>query len=245
MIKKVMVSVLMVIPLVALFITAFAMGFLMLMHGDEGFKNLPNSFLTASVMMTGEIDFRGVFLEDDGNPLRPWQQLLLIVFLLLVTIVIMNLLVGLAVDDISAIMQRSEEEQRLYEANVAVTLQNVCHGLPLITPPRDIEDPLVHYPDEEEKNKVSIRLRKFIKRLSEDSTQEYRSVENKEDDDKDRLKNVEDQLGKLSEMHEKIHWQMNQLHEKIDWQMNQMHEKIDGQMNQMQRFFGGEEDGEY
>lgn len=85
------------------------------MSAAEGFTTIPISFLTTFVMMTGEMDYRGTFLGNDRNSFHALQKLILIAFLVLVTIAIMNLLTGLAVDDTNEIMKRSKQEERLYK----------------------------------------------------------------------------------------------------------------------------------
>jgi hypothetical protein len=100
--------------MVLLFIVAFAMAFSVLMSHDQGFANIPNALLTTFVMMTGEVDFRDTFLEFAANDgFHFLQRLLLVVFLILVTIGITNLLTGLAVGDTADIMKRSTEENVL------------------------------------------------------------------------------------------------------------------------------------
>jgi hypothetical protein len=100
--------------MVVLFIVAFAMAFSVLMSHDPGFTNIPNSLLTTFVMMTGEVDFRGTFLQNDAiSGFHFLQRLLLVVFLILVTIGITNLLTGLAVGDTADIMKQSREENLL------------------------------------------------------------------------------------------------------------------------------------
>ena len=103
-----------VLPMVALFIVAFAMSFAVLMSHDQGFADIPNSLLTTFVMMTGEVDFRDTFLGYAASAgFHFLQRLLLVVFLILVTIGITNLLTGLAVGDTAEIMERSREENLL------------------------------------------------------------------------------------------------------------------------------------
>jgi small-conductance mechanosensitive channel len=100
--------------MVALFIVAFAMAFSVLMSHDPGFTDIPNSLLTTFVMMTGEVDFRDTFLGYAASAgFNFLQRLLLVVFLILVTIGITNLLTGLAVGDTADIMERSREENLL------------------------------------------------------------------------------------------------------------------------------------
>ena len=105
--------------MVALFIVAFAMAFSVLMSHDPGFTDIPNSLLTTFVMMTGEVDFRDTFLGYAASAgFNFLQRLLLVVFLILVTIGITNLLTGLAVGDTAEIMERSREENLLRKVRI-------------------------------------------------------------------------------------------------------------------------------
>ena len=98
------------------FIVAFGMAFYVLRPDDEGFTSIHNSLLTTFVMMTGELDYRDTFLEDGPTFVYTHgQRILFVVFLIVVTITIMNLLTGLAVGDTSAILKRSKVEKLRYK----------------------------------------------------------------------------------------------------------------------------------
>ena len=98
--------------MVFLFIFAFSMAFYLLMSNDEGYADIPLAMLTTSVMMVGEIDYRSVFLGDNISRHIVLTRLFLFCFLIIITIVIMNLLVGLAVGDTDDTMKRSKAEKR-------------------------------------------------------------------------------------------------------------------------------------
>ena len=101
------------LPLVLLFIVAFSLSFSLLIPLDQGFRNIPISILTTFVMMTGELDYRDIFLPS--RLLHVLQKILLVLFILMISIAVMNLLTGLAVDDINEIMTRSKEEKRIFK----------------------------------------------------------------------------------------------------------------------------------
>ncbi|CAB4025237.1 transient receptor potential cation channel subfamily A member 1-like [Paramuricea clavata] len=138
MAMKVFTSVCKVLPMVTLFIIAFAMAFLMLSQ-DEGFTTIPISFLTTFVMMTGEMDFRDTFLGNGTSAFTILQKLFLMLFLLLITIAIMNLFTGLAVGDTAEIMKRANQERRLYKANLVLTLEQTAYRFPSLFPSFDKE----------------------------------------------------------------------------------------------------------
>ncbi len=93
-----------------IFIVAFGLGFHHLMginagpFGDEG-----SSLLKTTVMMIGEMEFDSIFFDREENPL-PYPGItfaLFSVFLVVMAIIIANLLIGLAVDDIKAVQEQA------------------------------------------------------------------------------------------------------------------------------------------
>ena len=103
--------------MIFLFIFAFSMAFYLLMSNDEGYASIPLAMLTTSVMMVGEIDYRNVFLGDNTIRYIVLTRLFLFCFLIIITIVIVNLLVGLAVGDTTDIMKRSKAEKRFFKVS--------------------------------------------------------------------------------------------------------------------------------
>ncbi|XP_028392041.1 transient receptor potential cation channel subfamily A member 1-like [Dendronephthya gigantea] len=126
---KVFKTVSMVLPLVVLFIIAFSLSFSLLMPQDPGFDNIPISFLTTFVMMTGELDYRDTFLAS--GPLHVMQKILLLLFILMISIAIMNLFTGLAVGDANEILSQSKEKRRIDKARLVLKLER---GLPFFHP---------------------------------------------------------------------------------------------------------------
>ena len=74
--------------------------------------NLPSwALLKTFVMMIGEFEFEGMFTATDdvlADPFPIYSGLLFIIFVLIMSIIIMNLLVGLAVDEIKEIQEHAE-----------------------------------------------------------------------------------------------------------------------------------------
>lgn len=70
------------------------------------------SLLKTFVMMIGEFDYEGIFDQDLGDlPFQYYSIFLFIAFVLVMSIVVTNLLVGLAVDDIQQIQENAELHQ--------------------------------------------------------------------------------------------------------------------------------------
>ena len=85
-------------------IMAFSLSFYILKSDTDPFLNPVNAIMKTSVMLLGELEFEGNFLwvTADKRKLNfPSTQLLIVLFLILGCIVIMNLLVGLAVDEMT------------------------------------------------------------------------------------------------------------------------------------------------
>ncbi|KAK8395735.1 hypothetical protein O3P69_005669 [Scylla paramamosain] len=108
------------------FIVAFALGFFTVLSGEHSFRTPAHSFLRTAVMMIGEINYVDVF----NNPASPLQYpevtyVLLVAFLVIMSILIMNLLVGLAVDDIKAVQDQAMLEKLAMQTKLVLELEMV------------------------------------------------------------------------------------------------------------------------
>ena len=109
------------------FIIAFALGFYIMFHNDLGsgrlntaslspyvFFNSPfEAFYKTVAMLVGEIDFNNMpigisYARKDGNISVFLAYMFLFVFIFMIVMVLMNLLNGLAVTDIGAVVKQSE-----------------------------------------------------------------------------------------------------------------------------------------
>jgi hypothetical protein len=83
----------------------FAFSFCVQFHESAQFKNLWWSIVKTVVMMMGEFEYGELFPEDDKMPLRlkGTSRIIFLAFVVLSSIVLMNLMVGLAVNDIQVI----------------------------------------------------------------------------------------------------------------------------------------------
>ena len=73
---------------------------------QSAFENFWIGFVKTSVMMIGELDFGDNFVDGDLNNVAA-SYILFIAFIVIMTILVMNLLVGLAVDDIKEIQDKA------------------------------------------------------------------------------------------------------------------------------------------
>nr|XP_053649353.1 transient receptor potential channel pyrexia-like isoform X1 [Cherax quadricarinatus] len=94
-------------------INAFSLSFGVLFPNHPPFKVYFLRFIKTLVMMTGEIDYDEWFFADDKMIMYPvTSHIIFVIFLIFVTIILMNLLVGLAVSDIQG-LQKSAGLDRL------------------------------------------------------------------------------------------------------------------------------------
>jgi len=96
----------------ALFIIAFAFGFYAVLAEQENFKNVGYSMLKTSVMMIGEFEFDDLFFDNPSDkpevlPYSIFTMIFFLGFMIVMPILIMNLLVGLAVDDIKTVQDNA------------------------------------------------------------------------------------------------------------------------------------------
>ncbi|XP_071487223.1 transient receptor potential cation channel subfamily A member 1 homolog [Diadema antillarum] len=109
-----------------LFVVAFALAFYTLLMNQQPFHRIEYSFVKTFVMMIGELDFGNIFHSQNylntENTLADGEEdyfltavfyqsityIIFTLFLVVMSILIMNLLVGLAVDDIHAIQEKAK-----------------------------------------------------------------------------------------------------------------------------------------
>ena len=87
-----------------IFIVAFGLGFHMLLIDQPPFESVSKSLLKTSVMMTGEFEYESIFTNPKFYSLT---YAFFIVFLIIMSIIVANLLIGLAVDDIKAVQDKA------------------------------------------------------------------------------------------------------------------------------------------
>ncbi|XP_046751524.1 transient receptor potential channel pyrexia [Diprion similis] len=104
----------------ACLLIGFTASFCVMFPHSKAFRSPHTGLIKVLVMMTGEVDFESLFFpkEDDFESVADYEskdsswvllqisaQLCFLLFLLFVTIVLMNLLVGIAVDDIKGLQK--------------------------------------------------------------------------------------------------------------------------------------------
>ena len=112
--------------LLIFFLVAFAAAFTVIMNDRQGFEWFSVSILTGATMTMGEFDFKQTFLGDDSDYklFYPLQLVLLVGFLVVMPMIIVNLLLALAIDDTSSIMQHAKLQKHIQTVTIFMKLSN-------------------------------------------------------------------------------------------------------------------------
>ena len=99
---------------VLLFIFAFSLGFFVLLSNQQYFSNLVFAIIKTLIMTSGEMEYDNLFFDNQYNyenlttvPYMNTTKALFVMFVITMPIIIMNLLVGLAVDDIKLVQENA------------------------------------------------------------------------------------------------------------------------------------------
>ncbi|KAG7166924.1 Transient receptor potential cation channel subfamily A member 1-like 10, partial [Homarus americanus] len=108
------------------FIIAFALSFYTVLGEQYPFRTPAHSLLRTAVMMIGEIDYQDVF----SNPENPIEYpevtyILVMAFMVFMSILIMNLLVGLAVHDIKSVQEQAMLQKLAMQTKLVVEIEMV------------------------------------------------------------------------------------------------------------------------
>ncbi|XP_068243950.1 transient receptor potential channel pyrexia-like [Palaemon carinicauda] len=106
-------------------LVGFSICFLVLFYTNESFTSFGRSIVKVLMMMIGEIDYTG--LVDNNTPAISY--ILLVAFLFLVSILMINLLIGVAVNDISNLEFFGKIERLSKQASFLESLENLIFFL--------------------------------------------------------------------------------------------------------------------
>lgn len=119
----------------------FMMAFMILFSSEEPFKQFPGSFVSVMVMMLGELNYQDLYypkkqflnitsgkIEDEveDQQFPGTAQMIIIAFILIFSLVIMNLLVGLAVSDINALWKTGKRDQLIAQIELINYVESFC-----------------------------------------------------------------------------------------------------------------------
>ncbi len=119
MLFSVLWNVVLFVPVLSIFIFAFALVFHNLIMNQEEFENIGNSIMKTMAMSIGELDFGNMFQSMlSPTPFEVVTHLMIAISLAIMTISVMNLLIGVAIGDI-------EEVKRTSKVRAFVTLSDL------------------------------------------------------------------------------------------------------------------------
>ncbi|XP_052808936.1 transient receptor potential cation channel subfamily A member 1 homolog [Mya arenaria] len=107
-----------------LFIIAFALAFYCLLQNQPAFGSVWKSLIKTSVMMIGEFEYDGIYVEGEVF-YKVLAYILFVVFMVVMSIIIMNLLVGLAVDNIKEVQEQAELTRKGMQVELALDVERM------------------------------------------------------------------------------------------------------------------------
>ncbi|XP_012535072.2 transient receptor potential channel pyrexia [Monomorium pharaonis] len=107
-------------------IVGFSLGFTVLHKNYKSFANPLISLLKTMIMMSGELEFEDVFFDSKAPLQYPGTaHLMLLGFVILVTVILTNLMVGLAVSDIQELRRCAGLDRLVRRAELVAHLENM------------------------------------------------------------------------------------------------------------------------
>lgn len=104
---------------------AFGLSFGVLFNTYPAFKNIPWSLLKTITMMAGELEFEDIFYGDVAVQYPVTSHAMFFTFVLLITIILTNLLVGLAVSDIQGLQASAGLDRLSRQAELVARLESL------------------------------------------------------------------------------------------------------------------------
>lgn len=107
-------------------IVAFTLCFGVIFPNYPAFRDLKWVFLKVIIMMSGELEYEDVFFSDTFDIKYPYTaHLSYLVFVILVTIVLSNLMVGLAVNDIQGLQKSASLDRLVRQVRLMAHLESM------------------------------------------------------------------------------------------------------------------------
>ncbi|CAB4063615.1 TRPA1 [Lepeophtheirus salmonis] len=107
------------------FVIAFGLGFHFLHTSHDPFQTPGDSFLKTTVMMIGEYEYVDIFFPGNENDPKPggMSKVFFGIFVVVMSLIVMNLLVGLAVEDIKAVQDQAVLKRLVMQAELVLNVE--------------------------------------------------------------------------------------------------------------------------
>lgn len=129
----VLTNVLKVLLSFCFLVIGFALSFVVLFNGIDGFSDPWESLGRTTVMMTGEFDYTNLFAasekEKTEKRVEYTSRIVFALFIILAPIVLMNLMVGLAVSDIQSLVEEGQVRMTVKQADFVAHLEALSTGM--------------------------------------------------------------------------------------------------------------------
>ncbi|XP_076276577.1 ankyrin repeat domain 61 water witch [Lasioglossum baleicum] len=115
----------------------FTVSFCVIFVGEPSFRNPFTGLIKVLAMMAGELDFEGLITQIDQetegsfmiyHPLSVCSQILFTLFIVFVTVILMNLLVGIAVHDIQGLRNHAGLTKLVRQTKLILFTEMVLHN---------------------------------------------------------------------------------------------------------------------
>lgn len=128
MFSTVLKNILKVLLAFGYLIVGFALSFAVLFHGNDQFRDLWRAVVRTVVMMMGEYEYEELFSRTENGRmsfLPVTSRIVFFVFTMLASIVLINLMIGLAVNDIQGLEKEGHIRRLLKQAEFVAHLERV------------------------------------------------------------------------------------------------------------------------
>lgn len=129
MFERVSHSIFFFITSYSLTIIAFCLIFHILLSNSPAFTSLFDSLIKIQTMLMGEYDFTANFINAPNPTLSVMAKIFFVIFLYNMSLALMNLVLGLAVSDISALQKTSKMKSAAIESFLTGQMENVIRFL--------------------------------------------------------------------------------------------------------------------
>ncbi|XP_072765725.1 transient receptor potential cation channel subfamily A member 1 homolog [Anoplolepis gracilipes] len=125
MFSTVLKNILKVLLAFGYLIVGFALSFAVLFHGNDQFRDFWRAVVRTVVMMMGEYEYEELFTAEKSTFLPVTSRIVFFVFIMLASIVLINLMIGLAVNDIQGLEREGHIRRLLKQAEFVAHLERV------------------------------------------------------------------------------------------------------------------------